>query len=160
MQSFKAKIHIIGVNPYVLLPAAALKAIFKQAGKYKGTIPVKGALDGNPYKQTLVKYSGKWRLYLNTPMRKKAGKDVGDTISVTIEFDPADRTIAMHPGLLKALHANPKAKTNFEQLPPSRQKEIMRYITNLKSEEAITKNILRAITFLHGNGRFVGRDRP
>ncbi len=159
MQQFKAKIQIIGVNPYVLLPPAVLKAIFKQAGKDKGTIPVKGTLDGHAYIQTLVKYSGKWRLYLNTPMRKKAGKDVGDTVAVTIAFDPADRTIAMHGGLLKALEANPAAKHNFEKLSPSRQKEIVRYIANLKSEAAILKNIVRAVNFLLGDGRFVGRDK-
>jgi len=160
MFSFKAKIEIIGVNPYVLLPAKVLQSIFRQAEKEKGTIPVKGTLDGQAYIQTLVKYSGEWRLYLNTPMRKKAGKDVGDRVSVTIEFDPADRTIAMHPQLAKALDENPKAKRNFEQQSPSRKKEIIRYIANLKSEDAIVKNITRAVQFLQGDGRFVGRDKP
>ena len=160
MLSFKSKIYIIGVNPYVLLPAKVLTAIFKQASKDKGAIPVKGTLDGHPYIQTLVKYSGKWRLYLNTPMRKKVNKDVGHMVTVTIEFDPADRTIPMHPKLSKALADAPVAKQNFDQLSPSRRKEIIRYITNLKSEEAIAKNIARAVKFLTGDGRFVGRDKP
>jgi hypothetical protein len=160
VHSFKAKIEIIGVNPYVLLPASVLKVIFKQAGKEKGAIAVRGKLDGNPYTQTLVKYSGKWRLYLNGPMRKIAGKDVGDRVEVTIEFDPLERTIPIPPKFLKALQDNPRAKHVFEQLSPSRQKEIARYIANLKSEEAITKNITRAIKFLTGNERFVGRDKP
>lgn len=157
---FKAKIYIIGVNPYVLLPVAVLKEIFKQAGKEKGTIAVRGMLDGHPYTQTLVKSSGKWRLYLNTPMRKKTNKDVGDTIEVAIEFDPVERTVPIPPKLLKALEDNPGAKAVFEQLSPSRQKEITRYIANLKSEEAIVKNVARAIGFLVGDERFAGRDRP
>ena len=160
MQSFNARIYIIGVNPYVVLPAAVLKAIFKQAGKEKGSIPVRGTLDGHPYIQTLVRYSGKWRLYLNTPMRKKANKDVGDTIAVTIEFDPVERTTPIPPDFTKALSENPKAKKVFEQLSASRQKEIIRYIANLKSTEAKTKNIARAIRFLQGDDRFVGRDKP
>ncbi len=160
MLSFESKIYIIGINPYVLLPVAVLKAIFRQAGKEKGTIPVKGTLDGHLYTQTLVRYSGKWRLYLNTPMRKRAGKDVGDTIKVTIEFDTADRTIPVHPGLAAALAQHPIALQCFEQLPLSRQKEIVRYIANLKSEEAISKNITRAVQFLQGKGRFVGRNNP
>ncbi|MEI9935362.1 MAG: hypothetical protein WDM71_11065 [Ferruginibacter sp.] len=45
-----------------------------QAGKDKGHIPVKGKLDGHAFIQTLVKYSGKWRLYLNGPMRKASIK--------------------------------------------------------------------------------------
>ena len=160
MLSFNAKIYIIGVNPYVLLPVAVLKQIFKQAGKDKGTIPVRGTLDGHPYIQTLVKYSGRWRLYLNTPMRKLAKKDVGDKISVTIEFDPVERTVPIPEKLLLALQKNEKAKLVFEQLSPSRQKEIARYIVNLKSEEAVVKNVARAMKFLVGDERFVGRDKP
>ena len=40
MLSFKARLVIIGVNPYVLLPQRVLQALFVQAGKDKGKIPV------------------------------------------------------------------------------------------------------------------------
>lgn len=157
---FESKIFIIGVNPYVLLPVPVLKNIFKQSGKEKGPIPVKGKLDGHLYKQTLVKYAGKWRLYLNTPMRKAAKKDVGDVIHVTVEFDPAERKIEMRPELKSALAKDMKAFAVFSKLPPSRQKEIVRYITHLKSDEAVKKNVARAVRFLNGKDRFVGRDKP
>ena len=49
MLSFNAKIYIIGINPYVLLPQAVLKNIFKEAGKEKGTIRVRGTIDGHAY---------------------------------------------------------------------------------------------------------------
>ncbi|HWY37026.1 MAG TPA: YdeI/OmpD-associated family protein [Bacteroidia bacterium] len=160
MLKFEAKIHIIGVNPYVLLPKNILKEIFKQAGKEKGTIPVRGTLDGHPYVQTLVKYSAKWRLYLNTPMRRSAGKDVGDTIEITIEYDPAERIIPIHPKLAKALMKNKRASKVFKSLSPSMQKEIVRYFSFLKNEETVDKNIIKAIDFLLGKGRFVGRDKP
>jgi uncharacterized protein YdeI (YjbR/CyaY-like superfamily) len=66
----------------------------------------------------------------------------------------------MHPKLNSALQKNKNAKQTFNSLPPSRQKEIMRYIGNLKSEEAVDKNVKRAISFLTGKERFVGRDKP
>ena len=160
MNSFSAKIYKIGVNPYVLLPAAVLNKIFKQANKNKGPIPVRGELNGYLFTQTLVKFSGKWRLYLNTPMRKGAGIDVGDTAEVKIEFDPQIREVVMNQKLKSALEKNRKAKETFDHLPPSRQKEIVRYISNLKSQEAIDKNVKRAISFLTGRERFVGRDKP
>ena len=78
MKSFSAKVNIIGVNPYVLLPASVLKYIFKKAGKDKGAIPVQLKIGDKHFIQNLVRYSGKWRLYLNTPMRIAANKDVGD----------------------------------------------------------------------------------
>jgi hypothetical protein len=137
-----------------------LKGIFIQAKKEKGTIPVRGTLDECPYIQTLVKYSGKWRLYLNTPMRKAIKKDVGDRIDVRVEFDPVERIIPIHSKFSMALKMNKDAKKTFENLSPSRRKEIVRYIGFLKSEESIDRNVDRAIQFLIGNGRFVGRDKP
>jgi hypothetical protein len=75
MEKFNAEIKIIGVNPFIFVPAKVLRAIFKQAGR-------------------------------------------------------------------------------------SRQQEIVRYISFLKTEESIDRNILRAIDFLTGKGRFVGRGKP
>ena len=160
MNRFKAKIQIIGINPYVLLPAKILAHIFRQAGKDKGKIPVKINIDGHAFMQTLIKYSGHWRLYLNTPMRKAAGKDVGDTAVFEIEFDPVKRVIPMPPKLTRALEENAEAKKAFQRLPPSRQLEITRYIAALKTEASIDKNISRALGFLSGKERFIGRDKP
>ena len=92
MHSFSAKIYKIGANPYVLLPSAVLKQLFIQAGKDKGPIPVCGTLNGHKFIQTLVKYSGKWRLYLNTPMRKAANLDVGDVAKIEIQYDVVIRS--------------------------------------------------------------------
>ena len=160
MDSFKAEIKTIGVNPYVLLPAIVLKEMFKQAGKDKGPIPVKGKINDHNFIQTLVKYSGKWRLYLNTPIRKGANADVGDSVKVEIVFDADERKISMHPKLENALKKDKKARMAFELLSPSRQKEIIRYINFLKTKESIDRNIKKAIQFLSGKERFVGRERP
>ena len=159
MKSFSAKIQIIGVNPYVLLPSALLKYIFQKAGKDKGSIAVQLKIGGKDFIQNLVKYSGKWRLYLNGPMRKAAGKDVGDTIDIQIDFDTKPRTTPVHPKLKKAFKENPEAKTAFEKLSPSRQKEILRYINFLKSEESVDKNIQRAIIHLTSGKPFIGREK-
>ena len=157
--SFSAKIYKIGINPYVLLPQIFLDKIFLQAKKDKGAIPVCGKLNGHEFIQTLVKYSGKWRLYLNTPMRKATGTDVGDTINIEVDYDPKPRIISIHPTLQDALKKNSKAKKAFEKLSPSRQKEIIRYISFLKTEESIDKNVNKVIGFLTGKGRFAGRDK-
>jgi uncharacterized protein YdeI (YjbR/CyaY-like superfamily) len=160
MKSFKAEIYIIGINPYVLIPENVLEYIFTQAGKDKGPVPVRGTINGFEFIQTLVKYRGMWRLYLNTPMRKSCGKDVGDVVKITLEHDAKERIITMHPDLEAALKRNKKAKTIFDQLPPSRRKEIVRYINALKTEESRARNIKKAIQFLLGKERFAGRDTP
>jgi len=159
MNSFSAKIQIIGINPYVLLPSSVLKYIFKKAGNDKGPIPVKLKIGGKDFIQTLVKFSAKWRLYLNTPMRKAAKKDVGDTINIEIDFDTKERTTPMHPKLKKAFKENPEAQNAFNKLPPSRQKEILKYINFLKSEETVDKNVKRAISHLMDSKPFIGREK-
>ncbi|MBL7921374.1 MAG: YdeI/OmpD-associated family protein [Bacteroidia bacterium] len=160
MQSFKAKIDIIGINPFVLLPEKVLNAVFKQAQKDKGPIPVKGKINGHNFIQTLVKYKGEWRLYINGPMLKASDKTVGNSVNIGIEFDPEERKIIFHPKLKAAIDKNKKAKIVFNSLAPSLQKEIIRYIANLKTEETIEKNIKLAVQFLLGKQRWIGRDRP
>jgi hypothetical protein len=158
MKLFQAKIKIIGINPYVLIPGKILEEIFLKAGKNKGPIPVKGTLNEKKFIQTLVKYSGKWRLYLNTPMRKSAKIDVGDIANVRIDFDPKPRIIEIHPKLRQELSKNKTAFDNFKKLSPSYRKEIIRYINNLKSDESIDRNVAKIIRHLTGKERFIGRD--
>ena len=66
MKSFKAKIEIIGVNPYVPVPDKILQYIFSRVGSVKGNIPILGTVNGVEYKQTLLRFGGAWRLYINT----------------------------------------------------------------------------------------------
>jgi hypothetical protein len=157
---FKAVIEIIGVNPFVFIPENILENIFEQAGKNKGPIPVKGTVNNNPYKQTLVKYKNSWRFYINTQMIKDSPNKIGEEIELTIAFDPVKRTIIPHPKLIKALETNVEARTVFDTLSPSRKHEIIRYISSLKTEESIDRNIKRAMDFLMGRGKFVGRNNP
>ena len=148
MDSFSAKILKLGINPYVSVPEKILRELFKKAGRRKGPLPVRGILNGNKFKQTVVKYQGAWRLYLNTPMRRSAGIDVGDAARIKIEFDPEPRITPMHPMLGRALMQNKEAKTAFKKLPPSRQKEILRYLGFLKTEESakrIVEKVLRQL---------------
>ena len=150
MKSFAAKIQIIGINPYVSLPQSVLEALFKQAGRSKGPIPVRGTLNGKQFTQTLVKYRGAWRLYLNTPMRRDAGIDVGDEAIVGIEFDPKPRIVPMPPEFAQALSKSREARAAFAKLAPSRQREILRYLNSLKTDESLVRNIEKVIQFLSG----------
>lgn len=160
MYKFRARIDIIGVNPFVYVPGEILLQIFNQAGKDKGHIQVKGLINDKPYKQTLVRYSGEWRLYINTVMLKNSPKRIGELIDITITFDAESRAIIAPEKFTRALNDSPEAKAVFEQLPASRKLEIVRYLAKLKSEEKREQNIQRAINFLLGKERFIGRDKP
>ena len=160
MLKFKAVIEIIGINPYVFVPEEILHAIFKQARKDRGHIPIAGTINQKPYKQTLVKYSGHWRLYINTSMLKNSPKRIGEEIELTVGFDRESRAIETPEAFIIALNANVEAEEAFYKLSPSRKFEIIRYLARLKTEKALEYNISRAINFLKGKERFIGREKP
>jgi uncharacterized protein YdeI (YjbR/CyaY-like superfamily) len=157
---FKATINIIGINPFVFVPPKVLNQIFKQAGRDKGPIPIKGTINDNAYRQTLVRYSNEWRLYINTAMLKNSPKRIGEKVEVSISFDNESREIEIPTAFANALKANKAAAFTFEQLTAYRKKEIIRYLANLKTKESLERNIVKAIGFLTGKGKFAGREKP
>ena len=148
--AFSATIRLLGVNPYVAVPAHERKLIFEAAGRDKGPIPVRGRIDATPFRQTFVKYQGQWRLYLNTPVRRAAGKDVGDRVEVELEFDPTPLEEPLPPALKRALRLDAGARAAFAALPPSRKKEICRYLNALKTEPSRERNLRKVLEHLSG----------
>jgi len=81
---------------------------------------------------------------------------------VRLRFDQDYRGGPAHPmpsWFKVPLSNNQQAKAAWDTLPPSRKKEILRYFSWLKSDEARQRNVDRAITVLSGKpGRFMARD--
>jgi hypothetical protein len=147
---FTSIIYKIGINPVVDPPDQILDIIFDQVGRSKGPIPVRGRLNNTAFVQTLVKYRGAWRLYINGLMLKDSGTTIGDTVQIEIEFDPRPRDVPVPDELRSALDRDENARSVFEALSPSRQKEIFRYIGSLKSAESVNRNVERVLKHLHG----------
>jgi hypothetical protein len=141
VRSFAAKIYKLGINPVVDPPKSVLADLFETAGSQKSPIPVRGKINGADYSQTLVKFQSAWRLYINGAMLRASGLSVGDEAVVEIEFDPSPREVPIPPALAAAFENDEQAKIGFGNLPPSRQKEIFRYIGSLKTEASIARNV-------------------
>lgn len=151
MYTFTALIYKLGINPVVDTPDEVLNELFEQAGRSKGPVPVRGKINGTEFLQTLVKYQGVWRLYINGPMLKSSKLVVGDIADIEIEFDPLPREEPLPPKLKVVFRRNITARKAFELLPPSRRKEILRYLNSLKSDDSIDRNIGRVMSQLAGN---------
>lgn len=83
---------------------------------------------------------------------------VGSEADFEIEFNPHPPTYEMMAFLKEALDKNPVAKANWGKLTPSRQKEILRYFSHLKSDEAKERNLKKVMFVLTGKaGRFMAR---
>lgn len=145
MPRFSATIYKLGINPVVDPPERVVAALLKQAGRTKGPIAVRGKMNGAEFRQTLVKYAGAWRLYVNGVMLKASRAKVGDEVKIVVEFDPSPPIVEMPPALEQALRRDRMARIAFEKLVPSRKKEILRYIGSLKSEASIERNVEKII---------------
>ncbi|HUR66119.1 MAG TPA: YdeI/OmpD-associated family protein [Chitinophagaceae bacterium] len=146
--AFKARIYKVGINPCVKVPlsiTAKLKAD-------KGYIPIKGTIQHYFFQHTLCPVKGeKYRLHVNGPMLKGGNLKLGDVAHFMIEQDTLERNknVPMPPIFRKKLAEN-KLLTAFQALTPSRQKEVNRYLGNLKTEEALNRNIDKLINVLKG----------
>jgi Domain of unknown function (DUF1905)/Bacteriocin-protection, YdeI or OmpD-Associated len=159
---FRAAIDIRGINPYVLVSAeraARLKPDWRKP------MPVRIQVNGKPDVPWRINMmpagDGSFFLYLHAQVRKESRTAVGDVVSVTIEFDglskggPSD---PMPSWFGQELRRNRKAQRGWDSLPPSRQKEIIRYLARLKSAQAQLRNVERALHVLAGGkARFMGR---
>ncbi|MFI4967320.1 MAG: YdeI/OmpD-associated family protein [Gammaproteobacteria bacterium] len=136
-------------NPCVEVPPAVVTSLKAESGKNQ-SLPVRATLQGKPFKANVVKYRGAWRLYLNGNIRKTAGVEVGQRVTVTLRHDPGPRITPMPPAFAAALSRDKRAKTAFAALAPSRRKELLRYLGNLKREESLKRNIAKMLKYLKG----------
>jgi Domain of unknown function (DUF1905)/Bacteriocin-protection, YdeI or OmpD-Associated len=136
-QRFSAIIRKIGVNPYVGVPVRISRAM-----KKRGYVPIAGTVNGKSMRTTLVPIGkGKHRLYINGGMRERSDVDVGAKIEIVFQVDLRPRDIPMPKGLADALLKSRIAREAWEQLTPSRQKEILRYLNFAKHQETLDRNI-------------------
>jgi hypothetical protein len=161
--SFRAKIQIIGINPYVLVSgeiANRLKPHWRQP------IPVLVQVNGqpsDPWHINLVPVGdGSFYLYLHGDVRKASGTSVGDEVDVALSFDASYHSGPLTPlpqWFRVPLYNNPSARENWDKLSPSRQKEIVRYLVNLKTQAAIDRNLEKTIRMISGeSGHHMGCD--
>ncbi|HEY1789199.1 MAG TPA: YdeI/OmpD-associated family protein [Verrucomicrobiae bacterium] len=150
------------MNPYVLVSVRRAARIRKG---WRKPLPVRIRVNGEPKEPWRINLmpvgDGTFYLYLHGDVRKASKTNVGDSVTVEVEFDDEYRSGPAHPmlpRLREALDRNQKALQTWSQLTPSHQKEILRYFSRLKSSDAQVRNTRRAIHVLSGGkARFMGR---
>lgn len=160
--AFRSGIRILGVNPYVLVTQEQARALRKD---WRKPMPVLVQINDKPEKpwriNLMPRGDGSFYLYLHGIVRKESGTQVGDSVRVRLRFDEAYRNGPMAPmpsWFRVPLSKNERAKASWDALLPSRKKEILRYFAALKSEEARSRNLARAMSALSAKpGRFMGR---
>jgi hypothetical protein len=159
---FRSVIEINKINPYVLVRASRVARLKRG---WRKPLPVRVRVNGKPEEPWRINLmpigDGSFYLYLHGDVRKASNTKVGHTVTVELEFDGEYRggpAHAMPSWFGEALDRNPAARRAWSALVPSRQKELLRYFSRLKTPAARASNVARAIHVLSGgNGRFMGR---
>ena len=142
--TFVAEIYVVGINPAVDIPGNIVQTL--SGNKKSGYIKVKGVINSFAFRTTLVPVKARpYRLFINGDMRRGAGVNAGDRVTITLEKDEALRELPVPFPLALALEANPSARAAWAKLTPSRRKEILSSLNYLKTPEALEKNVKKVI---------------
>lgn len=167
---FSATIYKIWILRYVDVPEEIASSLARQYVQAKSTgrrfatgskqaphskhtlarhIPVVVTTSGQSARATLVPAGGgRYRLQLNTELRKAARADAGDTVSLELTLDLASRRLPVPPDLREALRQHPKARKAFEALGPSHRMHFILWFDSAKSPDARDRRLTKAIDIL------------
>lgn len=140
---FKAKIYKNGINWCVDVPGKITDRLTSEKGKIK----IKGTINGFSFSKTLMPVKDSLhRLFVNRAMMKGAETSVGQIAHFKIEQNH-DISVERYPKpkvLTDQLKSHGVA-TAFNNLTESRKKDILKYLSYIKTPETLQKNINKLI---------------
>jgi hypothetical protein len=166
---FQAVIYKIWVMRHVDVPAEIADGLIAQlrgvAGKparsrrklgsknSKGLktkyVPVVAVVNGCDARVTLMPAGGgRYRIQLNTALRKAARADVGDVVRVELQLDRASREEPVPAELRLALKENPAARLAFDELTTGHRRHFIKWFDSAKGADTRIRRLGRAIDHL------------
>src|SRR5688572_4892657 len=110
---------------------------------------VKAMIEGVPYRGLLVRMGGEHHiLIILKGIREQIGKTFGEKIKVSVELDTQPRVLGIPKDLLKEFKKEKQAKTFFESLSHTHQKEYVQWILEAKKDETRERRIVKTIEML------------
>ena len=133
-----------GGGAFVEIPFDVEKAFGSKRPK------VKAVIGGIPYRGTLARMGSESHiLIILKGIREQVGKTFGDEIKITVEADTQPREIEMPRELWKELKKDKDAKSVFDKLSYTHQKEYVTWINEAKKEETRLNRIMKTIEMLN-----------
>ncbi len=110
---------------------------------------VKALIEGVPYRGILTRMGTECHILgIRKEIREQVGKTFGDEVTITVEPDTEPRVVEIAADLLKELKKDKAAKTSFDKLSYTHQKEYVNWITEAKKEETRRNRIGKMIEML------------
>lgn len=101
----------------------------------KGRVPVKGTINGFPFRSSLMNMGEGHMMAVNAEIRAGAKCKAGDTVKVVMELDEEERKVELPAYVKKIINSDPIAKERWAKLSFTHQKEYVREIEGAKREE-------------------------
>jgi hypothetical protein len=128
---------------FVLIPFD----VRKEYGK-KGQVKVKAWIDGELYRGSLVNMGYGTMLGVRQDIRKKIGKNPGDTVHIILEEDLEDRKVEVPLDLKEMFFHNMDAERFFNTLSYSNRKEYVTWITSARIDVTRADRLEKTIRML------------
>jgi hypothetical protein len=122
----------------------------------KARVPVRGTVNGFAFRSSLMPMGGCHRMAVNRGMREGAGIKAGDTVTLVMERDEAERTVKLPLPLKRELAMSKTATANWEKNSYSNQKEMVRSITEAKQEETRVRRLAKVMGILKTGKKWTG----
>ena len=137
---------------------AALSAPFDVEKTFgtRARVPVRGTINGYPFRSSLMPMGGCHRMVVNRAMREGAGVKAGDTVKVVMERDDAPRSVDPPALLKKELAKSKAAQANWEKQSFTFKKEMARSIVEVKHEETRARRLARVMHVLKNGMKWTG----
>ena len=119
----------------------------------KARAPVRGTINGQPFRGTVAVYGGRSYLPVNRALRQAAGVATGDAVVIELEADDQPRTVDPPPDLAAALSADPEARAAFDGLSFTSQREYAEWVAEARREATRRRRVEQAVQMLRDGRR-------
>jgi Bacteriocin-protection, YdeI or OmpD-Associated/Domain of unknown function (DUF1905) len=119
----------------------------------KARAPVRGTINGHPFRSTVAVYGGRSFLPVKKALREAAGVAAGDAVVIELEADEQPRTVDPPPALAAALAADPEARAAFEGLSFTHQREYAEWVAEARREATRRRRVDQAVEMLRDGRR-------
>ena len=119
----------------------------------KARAPVRGTINGHPFRSTVAVYGGRSFLPVKKALREAAGVAAGDAVVIELEADEQPRTVDPPPDLAAALAADPEARAAFDGLSFTHQREYAEWVAEARREATRRRRVAQAVEMLRDGRR-------
>ena len=110
---------------------------------------IKALIEGVPYRGLLVRMGGPNHiLIILKSIREQTGKTFGDEVKVSVEADVEERVVTVPAELKRAFKSDKDARSAFEKLSYTHQKEYVNWIDEAKKDATRVRRVEQTIKLL------------